>query len=420
MSIVDRIKNICLTPATEWRVIDQEPASPGGLLTAYAAPLVAIGAVAGFLGSAIFLSLLGGFGVAVGLTGAIFNFVIQLVFVSLLAVLINVFAPTFGGQKNLTQAFKLAVYSCTPVWVLGIARVVPLLGGLIVLLGGLYGIYLMYVGFGPVMKSAPDKSPIYTLAVVGTSMLVGFVLFAVVATMGVAGAIGASALTGGLGSSSSAAARSAERSEVQFDKNSTLGKLQEFGKAMEESNKKMEAAQKSGDANAAANAAMDTLGTLLGGGKKVDPLEIDQIKAFLPATLGGFARQGNGTAEKSGIAALMVSKAEAEYADGTKRVRIEISDPGGASGLVGLASWATLQTSKEDDNGSERTSKVNGRMVHEKTSRNGGTDEFDLVLGDRFVVSASSREVKLDQLKSMVAALDLNKLESMKDVGVKK
>jgi hypothetical protein len=59
-------------------------------------------------------------------------------------------------------------------------------------------------------------------------------------------------------------------------------------------------------------------------------------------------------------------------------------------------------------------------MVHEKTSRNGGTDEFDLVLGDRFVVSASSRDVKLDQLKSMVAALDLKKLESMKDVGVKK
>src|SRR5262249_8574552 len=151
-------------------------------------------------------------------------------------------------------------------------------------------------------------------------MVVGFVLFAIVATMGVAGAIGASALTGALGSSSSAATRSAERSEIQFDKNSSLGKLQQFGKAMEESNKKMEAAEKSGDANGAANAAMDTLGTLLGGGKKVDPLEIDQIKAFLPATLAGFARQGNGTAEKSGIAALMVSKAEAEYSDGAKRV----------------------------------------------------------------------------------------------------
>jgi hypothetical protein len=35
-------------------------------------------------------------------------------------------------------------------------------------------------------------------------------------------------------------------------------------------------------------------------------------------------------------------------------------------------------------------------------------------------VSASSRDVKLNQLKTIVSALDLNKIESMKDVGVKK
>jgi hypothetical protein len=190
---------------------------------------------------------------------------------------------------------------------------------------------------------------------------------------------------------------------------------------MEESNKKMDAAQKSGDPNAAASAAMETLGTLLGGGKHVDPLEIDQIKSFLPSTLAGLTKEGTGSAEKSGIAGLMVSKAEARYTDGgAKSVTIEISDPGGATGLVGLASWATLQTSKEDENGSERTSKVNGRMVHEKTSRTGGDDEYAIVIGDRFVVGASSRDVKVDQLKTIVSALDLNKLESMKDVGVKK
>ena len=160
-------------------------------------------------------------------------------------------------------------------------------------------------------------------------------------------------------------------------------------------------------------------GTLLGGGKHVDPLEIDQIKSFLPPTLAGFAKQGTGTAEKSGFAALMVSKAEANYSDGSKTVTIEISDPGGASGLVGLASWASLQTSKEDESGSERVSKVNGRMVHEKSTKN-GSDEYDLVLGDRFVVSAHSSDVKLNQLKAIVGALDLSKLESMKDVGVKK
>src|SRR5262249_36949323 len=148
-----------------------------------------------------------------------------------------------------------------------------------------------------------------------------FVVMFIVGIVG-AGIAGAGMVaSGGMGSGilgNIASGSSPSKSDdVQFDKNSPLGKLQEFGKAMEDSNKKMEAAQKSGDPNAAASAAMDTLGTLLGGGKKVDPLEIGQIKAFLPASLGGYAREGNGSAEKSGLASLMVSKAEAEYANGS-------------------------------------------------------------------------------------------------------
>jgi hypothetical protein len=416
MSIVDRIKNICLSPSTEWPVIANESTSIGTLITGYAAPLAAIGAIAGFIGTAMIGSLLvGRMGVVAALGLAIWTFIGAIISVSIVGFVINMLAPTFGGQQDSARAMRVAVYSFTPAWIAALFNILPFLG-ILGIIGAFYGMYLLYLGLPVVMKSPTDKAAGYTVVTIVAAIVVYVVVGAVGGLMVAGSAIG----SGVLGSIASTSSRSSKADEIQFDKDSTLGKLQQFGKAMEESNKKMEAAQKSGDANAAANAAMDTLGTLLGGGKKVDPLEIDQIKAFLPATLGGFARQGNGTAEKSGIAALMVSKAEAEYADGAKRVRIEISDPGGASGLVGLASWATLQTSKEDDNGSERTSKVNGRMVHEKTSRNGGTDEFDLVLGDRFVVSASSREVKLDQLKSMVAALDLNKLESMKDVGVKK
>jgi len=116
---------------------------------------------------------------------------------------------------------------------------------------------------------------------------------------------------------------------------------------------------------------------------------------------------------------MMVSRAEARYSDGSKTVTIGVSDSGGATGIIGLAGWATMQTTKEDDNGSERVAKVNGRMVHEQTRKN-GADEFDIILGDRFIVSAHSSDVKLDQLKNMVSALDLKKIESMKDVGVKK
>ena len=117
----------------------------------------------------------------------------------------------------------------------------------------------------------------------------------------------------------------------------------------------------------------------------------------------------------------MVSKAEATYGDGAgKRVTLEISDTGGVSGLMAFAGWTGMEGEKEDENGSEKTAKVDGRLVHERTSKNGGTNEFGIVVGDRFVIGTSGRGVGIDELKAAVSGLDLSKLESMKDVGVKK
>jgi hypothetical protein len=421
MSIVERIKNICLTPNTEWPVIANEPSSTGSLIAGYVAPLAAVGAIALFIGTTIVGTntfLLGTYrsSFAMGLVAAVWSFLGAIIGVVIVGFIINALAPTFGAEQNSARAMKVAVYSFTPAWVAGVLRIIPALG-VLAILGAFYGFYLLYLGLPALMKAPKEKAAGYTVVTIVGAIVVMFVVSIVGVTIAGAGAVG-SGMLGGIASTSSTST-SPGAAEVQFDKNSPMGKLQEFGKAMEESNKKMEAAQKSGDANATAAAAMDTLGTLFGGGKKVDPLEIDQIKSFLPPTLAGFSKQGNGPAEKSGFASLMVSKAEANYSDGTKTVNIGISDSGGASGIMGLAGWAAMQTSKEDDNGSERVTKVNGRLVHEQTRKN-GDDEFEIILGDRFIVSASSRDVKLNQLKTIVSALDLNKIESMKDVGVKK
>jgi hypothetical protein len=207
---------------------------------------------------------------------------------------------------------------------------------------------------------------------------------------------------------------------VQFDKDSPMGKLQALGQKLEESNKKMEAAEKSGDQKAQAAAAVESLGTLFGGGKRVDPVAIDQLKTFVPESFAGLPKTAS-NAEKTGIAGLMVSKAEARYGDGAdKSVTLEVSDTGGVSGLMGLASWAGVEGEKDDDSGSEKTRKVGGRLVHERTSKTGGTNEFGIVIGDRFMVSAKGNGVGLNDLKAAVSGLDLAKLEAMKDVGVQK
>ena len=116
----------------------------------------------------------------------------------------------------------------------------------------------------------------------------------------------------------------------------------------------------------------------------------------------------------------MVAQAEATYSNGEKEITLEITDSGGVSGLVALATWTGTQEDKEDEYGYERTRKVGGRLVHEKVSKTGGTNEYGTVVGDRFAVSAKSSKLDLNMLKSVVDSIDLAKLESMKNAGVQK
>ena len=414
MSIVERAKNICLTPTTEWPVIAAEPASPGTLVSGYVVPLAAIGAIAGFIGGSFIgrsLPYLGTYRVPFtsGLVFAAFTFCMAIVGVFVLSLIINALAPTFGGAKDSTQALKLAVYSYTPAWIAGVLQIVPLLG-IFAIFAAIYGLYLLYLGIPRLMKCPEDKAVAYTAVVVVCAIILSVVITVVGGTIAGVGMVGAGALSG---------AATRPSSDVQFDKNSPMGKLQELGQKLEESNKKMEAAQKSGDQKAQAAAAVESLGTLFGGGKRVDPVGIDQLKTFVPASFAGLPKTAS-NAEKTGIAGLMVSKAEATYGDGAgKTVSLDISDTGGVSGLMGLASWAGVEGEKDDDSGSEKTRKVGGRLVHERTSKTGGTNEFGIVLGDRFMVSAKGN-VGINELKAAVSGLDLAKLEAMKDVGVQK
>jgi len=415
MAIVDRVKKICLTPATEWTVIEGESASPAGLISGYVAPLAAIGAVAGFIGGTVVgrsLPYIGTYrvGVMAGLVGAIFAFAMAIVGVAVLAFVINALAPTFGAQKNSVQAWKLAVYSYTPAWVAGALQIFPLLGTLAIL-AALYGIYLMYLGVPKLMKCPPEKAVGYTAVIVVCAIVVSVVLGSIAAIVTGAGMAGSRALAGVKGAPAD--------SDVRFDKNSALGKLQALGDKLDESTKKMDAAGKAGDTKAEMAAAFEGLGTLLGGGKRVEPLAIEDLKAFVPDTLAGLPKASS-SAEKNGIAGVTVSKAEATYGEGDKKLALTISDSGGVSGLVGLASWAGAQDEREDASGFERTRMVNGRMVHEKMSKNGGRNEYGIVVGERFMVSATSSDVDLDTLKAAVSQVDLAGLESKRNAGVTK
>jgi hypothetical protein len=199
-----------------------------------------------------------------------------------------------------------------------------------------------------------------------------------------------------------------------------LGKLDAFGKKMEESTRKIEEANKKGDTAAAAGAAMEGLATLAGGGSKVEPIAVERLKAFLPESLDGMQRAEVST-EQTSFGPLSVTTANATYQNSSgQRLRIGVGDMAAAGGLFALTSMIGAGQSKENDAGYEKIHRVDGRLVIEKLDRRSGAGEYGVVLADRFVVNTSSPNLDPQALRAMVAKLDLGKLEAMKDVGVKR
>jgi uncharacterized membrane protein len=412
VDIKTRVRNILLTPNTEWPVIAEEPTDKGAIVTGYVMPLAAIGAIAGFIGGSLVgmsLPFLGRYRVPImaGLTGAVIAFVFAIVGVFILAFIIDALAPTFGAQKDSNKAFKVAVYSYTPAWIAGALQILPALG-VLGIIAALYGLYLLYLGLPALMKVPQEKAIGYTAVVVVCAIVLSIVVGSI------SSLIIAPVAMSRLGTASSSSA------DPTFAPDSPMGKLEALGRKMEESGAKMEQAQKRGDTAAETAAAFEGLGTLLGGGKRVDPVSIDQLKPLVPDQFAGLPRQSS-NAERNGVAGIMVAKAEASYGDGAGHsATLEITDSGGATGLLGLASWSALQSERDNDEVSERTERVGGRLVHQKMSKTGGTHEYNVVIGERFIVTATGHGMEFDALRSAVAALDLQKLEAMKGVGVAK
>ena len=414
MALVERAKNICITPKTEWPVIAGETSSTGSLMSGYVAPLAIIGPVAAFIGGSLIghtLPFIGTYRTPIiaGVGLAVFTFIMAFVGVFILSLIINALAPSFGGEKNSQQALKVAVYAYTPAWLAGILNIIPFLG-LLAILAAFYSLYLLYLGLPRLMKCPEDKSIGYTVVVVICAIVLSVVVGLIGTMFAGAGMMAAGGMSGRSPLSSSA---------VHFDKDSPVGKLEAFGKSMEDAGKKMESAQKSGNQEEAMKAAMGGLGAVFGGGKSIEAVEIEKLKPLVPETFAGLAKKSS-SSDKSGVAGFMISKAEASYADNAgKSVQLEITDTGSASGIMGMASWMSVQGEKEDQYGTEKTKKINGRMVHEKSRKSGG-GEYSVVIADRFMVEAKSSSVDLDTLKSAVGSLDLGKLESMKNDGVAK
>jgi hypothetical protein len=176
MNLVERVKGIILSPKTEWPVIAGEPGDAAYLFRNYVAILAAIPAVCGFIGA-----VLAGAPIIAALIVAVFKYILAFVSVYIVAWVVNLLAPTFASQKSFPNALKVTVYSYTPSWLAGVFFLIPALGFLKIL--GLYGLYLLYLGLPPLMKTPPEKAIWYTIVSVVLAIIVWIVLISVLTAM---------------------------------------------------------------------------------------------------------------------------------------------------------------------------------------------------------------------------------------------
>jgi hypothetical protein len=181
LDIVARAQGIILKPKEEWEKIKQESYSISQLFTTYVMILAAIPAVAQFIG----LGLVGRsipwvgwyrYGIGRAFLYAVFLYVGNLVAVYVVGIVINALAPNFGSKPDQDNAMKLAVFSMTPAWVAGVFNLFPFLGFL-VLLGAVYSLYVLYLGFNSSLMETPQDKVVAYLIV---SVVIGAVIISIV------------------------------------------------------------------------------------------------------------------------------------------------------------------------------------------------------------------------------------------------
>lgn len=410
---IARVQAILARPKQEWPVIAGESSSLKDLYLGYIMILAGIGPLAGFIRMTVFgieMPYMGTYrmGLGAALGNLVFEYVLALVGVYLIALIINQLASTFGGQKNSMQALKTVTYSHTAAWIAGIGLIMPGIGMVIAILGSVYSIYLLYLGLPVMMKTPGEKAAKYTAASIVAALVVGFAI-----SLLVGGITGAGGMMGGGFSHQSAPA------EGGFDKDSPGGKLEDWAKKMESASQEMKKAQESGDAQQQSEAMGKMMSTALGNAGQVESLAPERIQAFLPEKLAGMTRSEL-SSERTGVMGLQVSTAQGAYADENgNALQVEITDMGAAKGVMGLASWGGVEEEKVTETGFEKSYKDGSMLVHEQWDNQAASGEYSLVVGERFSVTITGSAPDIGVLKKAAAGIDLEELADLKDEGVK-
>lgn len=193
MKIFDRVKNILVSPKTEWLVIETENTPHVKILTSYVLLLALIPALTSFISNGLF-----GHGLLIrfGLTNAIVQYLSAVLGVYIVAFVIDILAGAFDAKKDFNRAVALVAYAYTPVFVAGIINIIPGFGwlkSLVSFAAAVYAFYQIYIGLQPMMKAPAEKKTAYFIVSIVVMLVAVMLLSVLLGAILIGGAVGAAA-----------------------------------------------------------------------------------------------------------------------------------------------------------------------------------------------------------------------------------
>jgi hypothetical protein len=186
MNLINRAKNMITTPKTEWLVVASETPDNNKIIMGYVVPLAIAGAVAAFIGYGLIGFNVLGYryaGVEWGLYQAIMKLIQVIASVFITAFVVDALAPSFKSEKNMGRSIQLVAYGSTPSLVAGLFAILPMLAWIVMLAGGIYSLYLFYIGLTPIKKTPEENRAGYLIVCILVLIVVYIVLGLILAAI---------------------------------------------------------------------------------------------------------------------------------------------------------------------------------------------------------------------------------------------
>ena len=172
------IIGLFIDPVQQWHKIRDLHSSQGGYYAPHVFLLAAIPAISGYIGTT-YVGWQIGAGDPIKLTSetaiviAIVYYLVLLLGVFTIGWVIHMLGKAYDVTKPLPQCVALAAYSATPLFLIGIMEIYPVLWlNMILGLPALgYTVYLLYTGLPIMMDISKDRGFMYSTAILGVGLI---------------------------------------------------------------------------------------------------------------------------------------------------------------------------------------------------------------------------------------------------------